>query len=173
MQLDPYAAGNNPFAVLTAIVAPAILTNACSVLSLGTSNRLARVVDRTRIVASEISSHQRGSPESQEWMQQLNGLRVRAHLLLTALQAFYAALGAFAAAALVSVLGAIAAYYGQRTLFHVAAVAAVATGTFAVIALVRGSIVVVRETRIAVRNLAEEAKLRSRFPQTSPTPPEL
>lgn len=32
----------NPFAVLTAIVAPAILTNASSVLAQGTSNRLAR-----------------------------------------------------------------------------------------------------------------------------------
>ena len=30
----------NPFAVLTAVVAPAILTNACSVLSLGTANRI-------------------------------------------------------------------------------------------------------------------------------------
>ena len=42
------AIGGNPFAVLTAIVAPAILTNASSVLALGTSNRLGRVVDRTR-----------------------------------------------------------------------------------------------------------------------------
>ena len=47
---------NNPFAVLTAIVAPAILTNACSVLALGTSNRLGRVVDRTRVVASDIAA---------------------------------------------------------------------------------------------------------------------
>src|SRR5271165_3376471 len=46
---------NNPFAVLTAIVAPAILTNASSVLALGTSNRLGRVVDRTRVVANDIS----------------------------------------------------------------------------------------------------------------------
>src|SRR5215469_4332327 len=34
--------GGNPFAVLTAIVAPAILTNAYSVLALGTSNRPGR-----------------------------------------------------------------------------------------------------------------------------------
>jgi hypothetical protein len=39
--------GNNPFAMLTAIVAPAIMTNASSVLALGTSNRLARVIDHT------------------------------------------------------------------------------------------------------------------------------
>ena len=50
------AVGGNPFAVLTAIVAPAILTNASSVLALGTSNRLGRVVDRTRVVASAMAA---------------------------------------------------------------------------------------------------------------------
>ena len=38
----------NPFAALSLIVAPAILTNASSVLSMSTSNRLARAVDRPR-----------------------------------------------------------------------------------------------------------------------------
>src|SRR5215469_5755323 len=37
------------FRVPTAVVALAILTNASSVAGLGTSNRLARVVDRTRV----------------------------------------------------------------------------------------------------------------------------
>ena len=54
---------NNPFAVLTAIVAPAILTNACSVLALGTSNRLGRVVDRTRVVAADIAASR---PDSEQ-----------------------------------------------------------------------------------------------------------
>jgi Ni/Fe-hydrogenase subunit HybB-like protein len=170
MQFDPYAAGHNPFAVLTAIVAPAILTNACSVLSLGTANRLARVVDRTRIVAAEIKSHAHNESDHQGWVEQLSHLQHRAQLLLSALQSFYAALGAFAAAALISVLGGLAAFYQQRELFRFAAIAAVAIGTFAVVALVRGSVVVVRETRIAVRNLAEEAKLRSLHQQVSQPP---
>jgi hypothetical protein len=41
----------NPFAVLSLIVAPAVLTNACSVLVLSTSNRLARATDRVRELA--------------------------------------------------------------------------------------------------------------------------
>lgn len=45
----------NPFAALTTVVAPAILTNASSVLCLGTANRLARVVDRTRVVSAELA----------------------------------------------------------------------------------------------------------------------
>jgi hypothetical protein len=163
MQFDPYPAGSNPFAVLTAIVAPAILTNACSVLSLATSNRLARVVDRTRIVAAEIKSHDHNEKDHQGWVEQLQHLQHRAQLLLSALQSFYAALGAFAAAALISVLGGVAAYYQQTEAFRLSAISAIAAGSFAVIALVRGSVIVVRETRIAVRNLAEEAKLRSRY----------
>src|SRR5712691_11005306 len=61
----------NPFAVLTAVVAPAILTNACSVLCLGTSNRIARVVDRTRIVSAHIASVEAGSLEHRAHVTQL------------------------------------------------------------------------------------------------------
>ena len=42
------ALDTNPFAILTFIAAPAVLTNASSVLALGTSNRFARAIDRTR-----------------------------------------------------------------------------------------------------------------------------
>ena len=46
--------GDNPFAVLTLIAAPAVFTNASSVLALGTGNRLARVVDRTRQLTNQL-----------------------------------------------------------------------------------------------------------------------
>src|SRR3984957_1226663 len=94
----------NPFAILTAVVAPAILTNACSVLCLGTGNRIARVVDRTRILTNELASLQPGSPNQEARVRQLEKLQVRARFLLSALRLFYASLGSFAAAALVSVI---------------------------------------------------------------------
>src|SRR6516164_10740938 len=123
----------NPFAVLTAIVAPAILTNASSVLALGTSNRLGRVVDRTRVVYSDLAATEQGSREHQEWTAQLAALRARAQMLLAALRLFYAALGFFAASALVSVGGSVAAFYGQRLWFDLAAGLAVLTGASAVV----------------------------------------
>lgn len=58
---------STPFAVLTAVVAPAILTNASSVLALGTSNRLARVVDRTRVVTAELGEFEAGTADYQSW----------------------------------------------------------------------------------------------------------
>lgn len=151
--------GNNPFAVLTAIVAPAILTNASSVLALGTSNRLGRVVDRTRVVYSDIARSAPGSSEYGEWMEQLAALRTRGQMLLRALRLFYAALGLFAASALVSVGGSVAAYYGQKALFQMAAGLAVMTGASAVIGLASGCTLMVRETRLAVQSLSKEAEI--------------
>lgn len=150
----------NPFAVLTAIVAPAILTNASSVLALGTSNRLGRVVDRTRVVAGDVASSAPGSATYHAWMSQLKALELRAQLLLRALRLFYAALGLFAASALVSVGGSTAAYYGQKILFEAGAGLAILTGASAVVGLSVGCTLMVHETRLAVQSLEEESRAR-------------
>jgi len=155
-------AGNNPFGVLTSVVAPAILTNACSVLALGTSNRLARVVDRTRVVASELAGFEPGTSNYEDRFAQLDRLQVRAQLLLRALRLFYASIGLFAAAALVSVMGSIVTYYGGHVLFQLAAGLALVIGFLAVFGLASGCVLMVRETRFAVRHLAEEANMRSK-----------
>jgi hypothetical protein len=100
--LDSMAASpmmENPFAVLTAVVAPAILTNASSVLCLGTGNRIARVVDRTRVITAEMSALEPGTPDYHVRLTQLERLKVRAQLLYRALRILYASLGSFAAAA--------------------------------------------------------------------------
>jgi Protein of unknown function (DUF2721) len=158
--LQYQAVANNPFAVLTAIVAPAILTNASSVLALGTSNRLGRVVDRTRIVADDVASYAVDTPEHQAWSSQLRALEVRAHMLIRALRFFYAALGLFAASALVSVAGSTAAYYGYRLGFQACAGLAILTGASAVVGLTVGCSLMVHETNMAVQSLTEESKLR-------------
>jgi len=150
----------NPFGILTAIVAPAILTNASSVLALGTSNRLGRVVDRTRVVYADLAATARDSAEHREWTEQLGSLRSRAQMLLQALRLFYAALGLFAASALVSVGGSAASYYGQKLLFEIAAGLAVLTGASAVVGLAVGCSLMVHETRLAVQSLAKEAEIR-------------
>src|SRR5882672_7907964 len=73
--LGPMAAlPSNPFAVLSFIVAPAVLTNASSVLILSTSNRLARAVDRTRALSRELEASQ--APDSEADAQRLRELTV-------------------------------------------------------------------------------------------------
>ena len=160
----------NPFAVLTAIVAPAILTNASSVLALGTSNRLARVVDRTRIVAAQLDSFEPGTAEYQVWSAQLAPLHVRAQLLVKALRWFYAGLGLFSASALVSVFGSIETYYGHVVAFYSAATVAVFTGASAICGLCGGCVLMIRETQLAVKSLDEEAKTHAGL-HHQPRPP--
>jgi Protein of unknown function (DUF2721) len=162
---------DNPFAVLTAVVAPAILTNASSVLCLGTSNRIARVVDRTRVVAAEIVSFEAGSTEYLLRVNQLERLQARAQLLFRALRITYASLGAFAAAALISVIGSAMAFYNLKFVFQAAAVAGLAIGGFGVSGLVSGCILMVQETRLALQNISEEAEFaRIRFKRLADTP---
>lgn len=168
MQYGTTVAGN-PFAVLTAIVAPAILTNASSVLALGTSNRLARVVDRTRIVAGQLASLDPGTADYQMWSAQLQPLHMRTQLLVKALRFFYAGLGLFAASALVSVCGSLVAYYGQAVLSYVSAAFAVVIGASAVFGLCAGCVLMVRETQLAVKYLEEEAKTQASL-RHSPRP---
>lgn len=148
----------NPFAVLSLIVAPAILTNACSVLIMSTSNRLARAVDRARELAKLLENENEvGLAASERPLQDLAANERRALMLLQALQSFYTALSGFAAAALVSVLGAVLAPMDVRLIVQALELAAVTAGFIAVAALIHGAVILVRETRLAVRVLADRA----------------
>jgi hypothetical protein len=150
---------DNPFAVLTAVVAPAILTNACSVLALGTANRIARVVDRTRVVTGARSSFEIDTAFYKAYSLQLEHLQTRGGLLLRALRIFYAALGAFAASALTAVVGSALAAYDLQVAFHTAAAIGFAIGCAGVSSLVMGCALMVRETRLAIQSLTQEAEL--------------
>jgi len=156
----PFA--DTPFAALTVIAAPAILTNASSVLALGTGNRIARVVDRTRYLTRELADDALEDRRRDVYWNQLGGLQVRAQLLLRALRWFYTSLGAFAASALIAVIGSVVASYQGQRVAEAFAVVGLLTGTLGVAGLVTGCTLMVRETRLAVRHLSEEATLLNR-----------
>jgi hypothetical protein len=153
-----YTLAADPFSILTVVVAPAVLTNASSVLALGTNNRLARVADRTHAVTAQLGKLDPGAREYQLSAAQLTDLQTRAQLLLRALRCFYLALGLFASSALISIAGSIAVYFGGRPLFQTAAAIGVVCGASAVASLVCGSVLMIRETQLAVKGLAYEAK---------------
>jgi hypothetical protein len=143
---------DNPFAILSAVAAPAILTNACSVLALGTANRIARVVDRTRIVFDLKAK----APAEVDYREQLDILHRRGDMLLKALRLFYTALAMFATTALTAIIGSALVAYDFTISFHLAAVAGLMVGALGVIALVVGCTIMVRETRLAIRSLDDE-----------------
>lgn len=153
---------DSPFAILTVIVAPAILTNACSVLSLGTAQRIARVVDRTRAVTAEFDRAEQGSETHRQLERQMHLLRVRGRLLVRALRLAYMALGGFAASALIAVVGGVLSHLQYAIGYKSVAVLGLGIGVLSVVWLAVACAFMVRETMIAVENLTEEARLYSK-----------
>jgi hypothetical protein len=151
--------GNNPFAALSILVAPAILTSASSVLCLGTANRLARVVDRTRIVSTQLVSLASDAETTATFRRQLEELRVRWSLVLRALICFYMSIGSFAATALISLVGSSFTTPNLRLVFNCLAILGLLSAIVGVGSLMVGCSIMVREIRLAIRNLAEEVEL--------------
>jgi hypothetical protein len=155
--LDPQP---NPFAALSMIVAPAILTNASSVLAMSTSNRLARAVDRARELARQLESadpHTASAKDDARRLEELDATERRTEMLLLVLRSFYIALGGFASATLASLLGAVLAIYSGGPVVTIFEVIGVGAGMVGVGSLVRGSAILVQETGIAVQVIHKRA----------------
>ena len=158
----------NPFAALSLIVAPAILTNACSVLILSTSNRFARAVDRARDLSRQIDAADAGDGAGiARRLHELDAAEERSLLLLRAMRSAYIALSGFASAALVSLMGAALVTVAPRSVTGSLEALGIFAGLVAVGAVIHASAHLVRDTRIAVRVLqarAAEVQSRARDP---------
>lgn len=156
----------NPFAALSLIVAPAIMTNACTVLAMSTSNRLARTADRARELSREIEGPEVVPDDvAARRSRDLGTAEARSLLLLRALRSVYTALSGFATAALASLLGATFIAAGPGAITMSLESVAILAGAIAVASLIYASVLLVSETRLAVANLqarAAAAQLRAR-----------
>ena len=158
-------AQTNPFSILSFIVAPAVLTNASSSLIWSTSNRLARAVDRTRELSTALEGPEmRAHPQAQAMSHELTAVQQRTRMLIRALRVFYIAIGGFASAALISLLGAVLTPVFPNLLSRTFELVAVGAGIIGVMGLVRGAVLLVGETRIAVGVLDERvARVQAEF----------
>lgn len=134
--------------VLGAMITPAVLISASGTLVLSTSNRLTRVVDRVRSLAGEAEQLHRGESSSEAQVrsaliaEQIPLLSARALLLRSALTAFYLAIGLLVTTSIaVGVVAALKWVYGW-----VPVVSGLAGGC----ALLYGSLLLVREARLAI-----------------------
>ena len=100
--------GDNPFSALSFIAGPALLTNASTVLLLGTINRYARALDRARLLASRLGAQTEAmDPEDKALLlRQLAVAQKRVLLIVRSLTAFYTAVGSFAFGTLAYLIGA-------------------------------------------------------------------
>lgn len=151
---------SNPFVTLTFIVAPAILTNASSLMVLSTSNRFARAVDRGRDLSRQIE--QARKTDDTELLDRLdNELLItekRTGLLLSGIRSFYFSSGGFAFAAFISLVGAGLVNFHIIAAERFLALIAVSAVFFAVGGLVVGSLILIYETRLAYAILKDRIK---------------
>jgi len=84
---------------------------------------------------------------------------VRCSLVLRALICFYVSIGSFAAALLISLVGSSFSTPNPRLVFNCLAVLGLLSVIVGVGSLMLGCSIMVRETRLAIRNLAEEVEL--------------
>lgn len=147
----------NPFAILTFISAPAVLTNASSVLLFGTGNRYSRAVDRMHELADAVEKAS-GLEEAELRLRirQLEAAETRSLLIVRALSCFYTAVAGFVASTLVSLIGAVlvSARIGQVVTFSFAI--AFLAGLVGVFATITGAVMLARESTFSFHVLREE-----------------
>jgi hypothetical protein len=140
--------------VLGAMITPAVLISASGLLVLSTSSRLGRVVDRVRALSAEAEGW-RGAADDRAAQRrhalvgtQLEQLSRRAVLLRSALTALYASIGFLVATSIgVALIALVDWRHGWLP---------VALGLAGAGSLFYGSLLLVREGRIAVRSTLEE-----------------
>ncbi|BCS35360.1 hypothetical protein TBR22_A45870 [Luteitalea sp. TBR-22] len=160
--MDPTAAlgGPNPFAALTFIAAPALLTNASSLLLLGTTNRLARAVDRVRALASQIAdADELETALARRELDLMTRAEQRVRIIVRAMTAFYLAVGSFAFGTMLALVGA-AIVTPEHEMARIWVLRlTIAACVIGVLAIMSGSLALVFESRITFRILTEEADL--------------
>jgi hypothetical protein len=168
----PPGGATSAFAVLSFLAAPAILTNACTLLALGTSNRLARAADRARLAAAAIlAATDTADPMVKLQEKDFHSATTRAQLLVKALRRFYFGAGCFAAGTCVALVGAFADYFELRALDRVTQGLTILAAVAGVWGIVTGALILLRETRLALEVLETHHAAITRWRATRAAPP--
>lgn len=137
-----------PYAILTAMLAPAFFLTATASLLMSANSRLARVVDRLRSLLHELNSADADGAQRELLDRRIVKQRRRTQLILRGSQLLYVAISCFVAT---SLFVAIDGFLGHRlgvlpTLFAV----------LGVLAMFTASLYLSRESTLAVQALNEE-----------------
>jgi hypothetical protein len=154
---QPLRMTQTPLELLAAIAAPALITNAATVLVLSTSNRFARAVDRTRAIANELKKGGHHELTRATLMSGHAVVKRRTRILVRALTCFYLAVGTFAFGSFAGLVGAglkTLGIEGAEAYLTATALGVVMIGTLSIAA---GAVMLVIETRLAISGLAIEA----------------
>ena len=139
--------------LLTAMITPAVLISACGTLIFSTSTRLARIVDRVRELTKAMDVLYAGAEgdfleeRRAEVERQLSMHARRGQLIQWSLTTYYVSLGLLVGAA---------AAIGLVAFVHVAPWLPTTLGMLGTLALFYASVLLINETRLAVRSVNAE-----------------
>lgn len=133
------------FEVLSSMITPAVLISACGLLVLSTSTRLGRVVDRTRVLAEKARMPQQTSGDLRD---QIEWLSQRVLLLRSALTSQYLAIALFVLTSIaIGVVSLVGWSFGWIP---------VSLELLGALALLYGSLLLIREARVAIASTLQE-----------------
>lgn len=147
-----------PLELLTVIAAPALITNASTVMIMSTSNRFARVVDRSRVLDAELAKDELTGPRRRDLAAVYAMARRRVLFLVRALTILYIGVGSFALGTFTGLLGAVIQHFGYEDVAPVITGVSLGAVTIGTLALTVAGIMMTVETRLAYRELMAEAR---------------
>ena len=154
--VDP-ASASQPFSALTFIVAPALLTNATSVLAMSTINRHLRTRDRMHELYKLPDPASEPAEVRAQRLLLVDRVQRQGELLLGSLHSIYVALAAFAGSTLVTLLGASLAVLIPEMAYHLFITFGILLGCVGVGGLMLGSWQLFRATQLSLVNMQMEA----------------
>ena len=149
----------SPFAIVTFIVAPAMLTNASSVLAMSTINRMLRTRDRMHEIFNEARKTGIYPTDSAHGLAQITRVERQALLLLQALGAIYVALGAFAGGTFMTLIGGSLSTLLDVFMQRLLVLIGIGLVFIGVAGLIFGSVRLFQATQLSILNLRAEADL--------------
>jgi len=159
-----------PDSVLSAMLSPALFMTATGSLLISANNRLARVVDRLRVLTDQCDQLVRGVGNYSHPGVRLEHTRGmirlqqrRGNIILTAITLLYAAFGTFVGASLAIALNVLNA--------HIPPDAAIALAVIGVIFLLAASVAMLLEARLGVRALNRDVEFSAGITVAVEKPP--
>ena len=154
-------AGADPLSLLSAMITPAVLISACGTLIFSTAARLARVVDRVRTLSTQLQQLYAGGAtvdfpgERREESERLLSLQARrGRYIQRSLTGLYGALGLFVATTIAIALTPVLPRLSWLP---------TAVGIAGTLVLFYGCMMLIAETRLALRSVDMEMEFVERL----------
>lgn len=161
MQLDQALTSitQNPFAIITIIGAPAILTNASSILGLTTSGRLMRSLDTISQIEKKLDDPVNEGPVRDIYLAQARLAQRQSRHFLWAMKASYASLAAFAFSCFLALIGSVLLLFSVRELANLISLLSLASGSFGVLGLVWSSVELIVASQLTLKIMSKNLEI--------------